>query len=89
MPDPDPLSPLDPGRWVSTNDVAIALGFTPRTIRNWIEEGKIPGRKFGREYRIDRAVFEELLNKGGIGAAESQPAFEDEAFTVDQFEPRQ
>lgn len=39
-------------RWLSTAEAAKRLGVTPRTLYRFIDEGKVPGYRFGRVIRL-------------------------------------
>jgi len=43
-------------RPLSTTQAAEELGIAPYTIRRWIEAGKLPARRIGRNYQIPRAA---------------------------------
>jgi len=45
------------------DDVAALLGVTPQTIRNWIREGKITAKRFGRPHLIPLDEVARLLGK--------------------------
>lgn len=38
--------------WLSTAEAAKRLGVTPRTLYRFIDEGQIPGYRFGRVIRL-------------------------------------
>lgn len=40
------------GRLLTVKQAAEKLQVTPNTIRHWLKTGRIPGRKFGRVYRV-------------------------------------
>ena len=50
-------------RWMSPAEAADYLGISPRTLRNYISEGKLPAYRLGgkRTMRIDRADLDALL----------------------------
>ena len=39
-------------KFLSIEQVAKITGFGAWTVRKWAREGKIPARKFGREWRV-------------------------------------
>lgn len=41
-------------------EVAALLKVDPRTVRAWIESGKITGTKIGRHYRIPESALKNL-----------------------------
>jgi excisionase family DNA binding protein len=45
------------------DEVASLLGVTEQTIRNWIREGKIKSRRFGRPHLIPIEEAARLLDK--------------------------
>lgn len=44
------------------DDVARMMGFTPRTIRNYIKDGALQGRKVGAQWRFTMADIKNLFN---------------------------
>ncbi len=44
------------------NDVAQMMGFTTRTIRNYIKDGALQGRKVGAQWRFTMADIKNLFN---------------------------
>lgn len=40
------------GRLLTVKQAAEKLQVSPNTIRHWLKTGRIPGRKFGRVYRL-------------------------------------
>ena len=48
--------------WLSTKAAAELLGITPRTLYRFIDEGDIPGYKFGRVIRIKKADVLEYID---------------------------
>src|SRR5687768_187115 len=51
---------------MSAQALATHLGVTERTVRRWIERGKLPGEKRGRSFMIRREDGERL-RLGGLG----------------------
>ncbi len=59
----------------SAEEAAQILGLQPRTVRNYVRQGRLPGVRIGKQYRIARADLEaftaggrapeELLPRGG------------------------
>ncbi len=41
-------------RFVSTKEMGPLLGVSPRTIRNWINSGRIKGYKIGHHIKISK-----------------------------------
>jgi len=44
------------------NDVAQMMGFTTRTIRNYIKDGTLQGRKVGAQWRFTMADIKNMFN---------------------------
>jgi len=42
----------DAPRWLSTAEAARRLGITTRTLYRFIDEGQVPGYRFGRVIRL-------------------------------------
>ena len=42
-------------------EIAEQLRVSNRTVRNWIDSGKLKAFKFGLQYRINKADFEEFI----------------------------
>ena len=42
-------------------EIAAVLKLNQQTIRNWIDQGRLPAVRIGRRVRIKRADFEQLL----------------------------
>ena len=51
------------GKLLSVREVSKKLGVGVRTIYREVNEGKIPGFKFGGQWRFDPEVIEEWLQK--------------------------
>ena len=63
----------EPRRPMRVKEAADLVGVTPKTIRNWIETGKIPGYRYGyNRFIVDRDDIEPLVGfrriepKGGV-----------------------
>lgn len=52
--------------WLSTNDAAQALGITPRTLYRFINQGDLPGYRFGRVIRVKRADIDAFIEASRI-----------------------
>jgi excisionase family DNA binding protein len=50
-PTPDPFSAIPPDV-LTTEQTADRLGFNEVTIRKWINDGTLPARLLGREWRL-------------------------------------
>jgi excisionase family DNA binding protein len=52
----------------TVDEVAQRLNLHPRTVRRYIREGRLKGKRIGKEYRITRTDLDEFA--GGTSAAE-------------------
>ena len=54
---------LDKGNLVvyTVADLSKLLNTTPQTVRKYINEGKIKGRKIGRQWLVDEEAVKEFL----------------------------
>lgn len=50
--------------FVSTREVARALGRTQKNVRELMQKGQLPGRKLGGRWGMRRAEFVALVGKG-------------------------
>lgn len=50
-----------PHDWLTTGQVAVELGVQPITVGRWIDAGKLPGIRFGRDRRVRRDVLDAFL----------------------------
>ena len=50
----------------SVDEVAEILHLHPRTVRIYLNEGKLAGRKIGKEWRISRAALNSFLGDEGV-----------------------
>lgn len=57
---------------MAPEDVALALGISPATIRRWLRDGAIAGVKVGRQWRVNITVVREKLASGEL-AREIEP----------------
>lgn len=57
---------------MSPEDVAVALGISPATIRRWLRDGAISGVKVGRQWRVNVTLVREKIASGEL-AREIEP----------------
>ncbi len=57
--------------YLTVADVAGLLKLNQQTVRNWIEQGKLPALRVGRRVRIKRVDLERLLADGYSGSTTS------------------
>jgi excisionase family DNA binding protein len=55
--------------FLTVAEVAATLKLNQQTVRNWIDQGKLPALRVGRRVRITRADFESLISQGYDTAA--------------------
>ncbi|MCU1491589.1 MAG: DNA-binding protein [Acidimicrobiaceae bacterium] len=55
-----------PTRWLSTRHAADYLGVNLRTLYRFIDEGAIPGYKFGRVIRLKESDLERYVEAARI-----------------------
>lgn len=47
--------------WLSTAEAASRLGITPRTLYRFLDEGQLPGYRFGRVIRLQATDIEAFI----------------------------
>ena len=55
-----------PIQWLSTAEAAKHLGITSRTLYRFIDEGQIPGYRFGRVIRLKRDDVDQFIEASRI-----------------------
>src|SRR5215475_5260321 len=58
----------------SAEEAAEILGLQVRTVRNYVREGRLPGVRIGKQYRISRMDLEAFTGGSGLVAAVAEPA---------------
>jgi excisionase family DNA binding protein len=48
-------------RWLSTAEAASRLGITSRTLYRFIDEGQLPGYRFGRVIRLKASEVDDFI----------------------------
>jgi excisionase family DNA binding protein len=56
-----------PDDFMTVAEVAAVLKLNQQTVRNWIDQGKLPALRVGRRVRIKRSDFERLVDEGYSG----------------------
>jgi excisionase family DNA binding protein len=56
----------------SAEEAAQILGLQVRTVRNYVRDGRLPGVRIGKQYRIARADLEAFTGGGAAGGAVAQ-----------------
>lgn len=49
-------------QFLTVLEVAQRLGVTPSSVRTWIKQGKLTGKRIGRNYLIPEHSYKALLN---------------------------
>lgn len=52
--------------WLSTAEAASRLGITPRTLYRFIDQGELPGYRFGRVIRIKATDIDQFIEASRI-----------------------
>ncbi|HLH66480.1 MAG TPA: helix-turn-helix domain-containing protein [Solirubrobacteraceae bacterium] len=67
------MSAADPqDSFLTVAEVAETLKLNQQTVRNWIDQGRLPALRVGRRVRIRRSDFERILERSytvGVSAA--------------------
>jgi excisionase family DNA binding protein len=68
-----PVTPCGYGRgmaseieWLSTAEAAGRLGITPRTLYRFLDEGQLPGYRFGRVIRLQATDVDAFIERSRI-----------------------
>lgn len=64
-----PSSPESDETYLTVAEVAETLRLNQQTVRNWIDQGRLPALRIGRRVRIKRSDFERILATGTTQAA--------------------
>lgn len=57
--------------YLSIAEAADKLQVSERTIRNWIEAGKLPAYRFGLAYRIKTEDFESFIESSKVNKTDN------------------
>ncbi|HCO14400.1 MAG TPA: DNA-binding protein [Gemmatimonadetes bacterium] len=49
--------------WISVADISSYMGVSSYVVIRQLQAGRLPGIKFGREWRVARQDFEDWLNR--------------------------
>jgi len=55
-------------RYLTLQQVSEYIGFSPKTLYTWVEEGKIPAYKVGRAWRFDVNEIDTFIKNKYNGA---------------------
>ena len=59
-----------PKEWLSVADICEYMGVSTFVVTSMLRNGAMPAVKFGREWRVSRADFEDWLNEQRATAEE-------------------
>lgn len=51
---------------LTVQEIANKLSVTDRTVRLWLESGRLKGYKFGKDYRVDPEDFKEFVENARV-----------------------
>lgn len=54
-------------KWITTPEAARMLGVTTQTIRKWIKQGSLEGKKIGSRFFVLKEDLEGVKNDGEQG----------------------
>jgi len=57
--------------FLTVEQVATRLQYKPATIQGWLREGRLPGKKVGREWRVASNDLAKLLGVDGSSPEEA------------------
>ena len=57
---------FDEVHWMSTAEAARRLGITPRTLYRFLDEGQLPGYRFGRVIRLKGEDVDAFIERSRI-----------------------
>ena len=50
--------------WLSVEQIAAHLGISKETVYRWLEKGKIPAHKVGKQWRFKPSEVDEWVKSG-------------------------
>lgn len=53
--------------YYTIQEIADLLKVSSRTVRNWINEGKLEALRFGREFRIPETALKMMMSNSVVG----------------------
>ena len=54
-----------PERWLSVVEIAEHLGISKETVYRWLDKGKIPSSKVGKQWKFKISEVDEWVKSGG------------------------
>lgn len=58
------MSEISDNNWIGIEEVAIYLGVTKDTVRNWIKKTDIPAHKIGKLWKFKRSELDDWVKSG-------------------------
>lgn len=58
--------------YLTVNEIAERLKLNPQTVRNWIDQGRLPALRIGRRIRVRRADLDRVLQQSSTTVASAQ-----------------
>jgi excisionase family DNA binding protein len=80
-----PSNPEPDEAYLTVAEVAQTLRLNQQTVRNWIDQGRLPALRIGRRVRIKRSDFARIVDANYGGAAPAAPAAPDPGPSADDF----
>jgi excisionase family DNA binding protein len=68
--------------YYTLEEAASMLKLHPQTLRRWIREGKLPAKRFGKQFRLRREDFERAAQPGISKDAEESSHFDQMALAA-------
>ena len=69
--------------YLTVAEVAEILKLNQQTVRNWIDQGRLPALRIGRRVRIRREDFLALTERAYSGGPAQQATFDAQGFWVE------
>lgn len=60
-------------RWLSVEEIARHLGVSKESIYRWLERGKIPAHRVGRQWRFSSKEVDEWVRRGESAEDDQSP----------------
>lgn len=76
------------GRILTVEQAAEKLQVRPNTVRAWLRQGKIPGRKIGRVYRVPEDELDASLSGQQTAEVRERPSIDLSKLVVPPFDER-
>lgn len=59
-------------RWLNVDEIAQHLGIASVTVYRWLEKGKIPSHRVGKQWRFKASEVDAWVADGGAETANSK-----------------